>query len=348
MAKSILAHCLQCGAEIKGRGRKYCSHACYWKSGNPLKGTHKPTTPRAECQNCGSLVIRKSSTRRDGRKSDVLYCNRNCYDEYRAKIVANRVKSCAGCGKVFQYVGEKKYCTDKCWRESQSPEAVECKGCGRLFCGVLFKDGIRYRRVRLTCSPECHLAWISNNPERKSKISAAFSGDKHPQWKGGLSLINRISGRGPNWKEQRERAIQRDGEACRTCGITREQHQEKYGGDLNVDHVVPYHNFNSFKKANRLSNLKTLCKSCHRREEAKKSFVQSVLPLVDGGGHCQLPRSVYCISNRKLSDDEVRTIRRLAENGCHAKEIASRYADKVGYSAVKSILDGKTWKNLLK
>jgi hypothetical protein len=45
--------------------------------------------------------------------------------------------------------------------------------------------------------------------------------------------------------------------------------------------VVPFHNFNSYKKANALSNLQCRCASCHKRAESKRGMVQMVLPMQD-------------------------------------------------------------------
>ena len=62
----------------------------------------------------------------------------------------------------------------------------------------------------------------------------------------------------------REKAIQRDGEKCIRCGITREQHRIRYGKDITVDHIdkmgvsVAKH-----LKNNELSNLQTLCLRHH-------------------------------------------------------------------------------------
>lgn len=62
----------------------------------------------------------------------------------------------------------------------------------------------------------------------------------------------------------REIAIQRDGEKCVKCGMTREEHREKFNKDITVDHIdgrgvnSPPH-----LKNNALDNLQTLCSPCH-------------------------------------------------------------------------------------
>lgn len=77
----------------------------------------------------------------------------------------------------------------------------------------------------------------------------------------------------------REAAIQRDGEACVKCGMTREQHKAKYGRDITVDHIDGRgSNVPKSSKNNALGNLQTLCLSCHRRKDAptKLTHVQAV------------------------------------------------------------------------
>jgi DEAD/DEAH box helicase domain-containing protein len=66
---------------------------------------------------------------------------------------------------------------------------------------------------------------------------------------------------GPNWREQRDRARERDGFRCQVCGI------EENGGAHHVHHKIPFRSFASFEQANQLHNLVTLCPSCHHRAE---------------------------------------------------------------------------------
>lgn len=74
----------------------------------------------------------------------------------------------------------------------------------------------------------------------------------------------------------REAAIQRDGEKCLKCGMTRTQHVERYGRDITVDHIDG-RGCNSPKelKNNDLDNLQTLCIRCHaRKDNAEKRLTE--------------------------------------------------------------------------
>ncbi len=83
-------------------------------------------------------------------------------------------------------------------------------------------------------------------------------------------LLNMARGdRGPNWTEQRSRALARDGHQCRHCGAP-----ERPNRAHDVHHISPFRTFgyirgqnDRYLEANRLENLVTLCTSCHRRVE---------------------------------------------------------------------------------
>ncbi len=66
---------------------------------------------------------------------------------------------------------------------------------------------------------------------------------------------------GPNWRQQRELARQRDRYRCQVCGI------EETDRAHHVHHKTPFRLFASYEQANQLNNLITVCPSCHRRIE---------------------------------------------------------------------------------
>jgi DEAD/DEAH box helicase domain-containing protein len=78
--------------------------------------------------------------------------------------------------------------------------------------------------------------------------------------------------RGPNWEEQRSQARARDGYRCRHCGVP-----ERPNRAHDVHHIEPFRTFgyvrgknDQYLVANRLENLVTLCRSCHRRVEVDR------------------------------------------------------------------------------
>jgi DEAD/DEAH box helicase domain-containing protein len=66
---------------------------------------------------------------------------------------------------------------------------------------------------------------------------------------------------GPNWSLQRDRVRARDSHRCSNCGVP------ERGRAHHVHHKVPFRNFASYRQANELANLVTLCPRCHSRAE---------------------------------------------------------------------------------
>ena len=84
-----------------------------------------------------------------------------------------------------------------------------------------------------------------------------------------LGILLRPNDYGPNWPQQRQLALERDGRRCRTCGARAEEFL------LHVHHVRPFREYGyvpgrneNYRQANQIDNLVTLCPSCHRRAEA--------------------------------------------------------------------------------
>jgi len=88
------------------------------------------------------------------------------------------------------------------------------------------------------------------------------TGENAPRWKGGS-----INYYGETWLPQRRKAIDRDDEQCQDCGMTRDQHYDEHGTDLEVHHKTPIRTFEDTAEANILSNLITLCTTCHMKRE---------------------------------------------------------------------------------
>lgn len=67
----------------------------------------------------------------------------------------------------------------------------------------------------------------------------------------------------PLWRKRRIEAIELDGEECARCGMSREAHREEMGRDITVHHIRKARLFDDLEEAHALSNLITLCLSCH-------------------------------------------------------------------------------------
>lgn len=67
----------------------------------------------------------------------------------------------------------------------------------------------------------------------------------------------------------REAAIQRDGEKCQSCGMSRAEHLERFNTDITVDHVDGSGR-NSKEQNNALENLRTMCLPCHGKKDVAR------------------------------------------------------------------------------
>jgi 5-methylcytosine-specific restriction endonuclease McrA len=242
------------------------------------------------CKRCG-----KETKKRNDR--DNLFCSISCANKSRQKQIE---KTCPHCEKVFlvpKRHSKQKYCSTACHHSARTTrQTVACAWCGthvvRRLCRIK-----RFKKA--LCSDRCKSEWEAANvpsgrdhPQYVERItvrcyqcnaprevlpcvikgntrtfcgkhclfvwqceSGYMTGPNHPNWIGGHKAY-----RGPNWRKQRKKALERDGYQCQHCGINH---------PLDVHHKVPYRDFGSYLAANRLDNLITLCDVCHTTEEWK-------------------------------------------------------------------------------
>lgn len=86
----------------------------------------------------------------------------------------------------------------------------------------------------------------------------------------GESVI--VKNYGPNWPEQREKALERDEYVCQSCDRTQDDSMQECGRGLHVHHIIPRRDFRKdgeldYETANELQNLVSYCPWCHRKHE---------------------------------------------------------------------------------
>lgn len=189
---------------------------------------------------------------------------------------------CIHCGSEIpsSRIHATKFCSPECRFEYYGPRHKACANCGTIFTPIKHsnhrgKSRWAWNKYAKTCSSKCHKELCSNEPERKRKIGEATRGSKHHNWQGGKSVINLSDHRGSGWIHIAEAVRNRDKRVCRICGKS----ELENGRRMDVHHIVPYHDLNDTKKANRMSNLISLCQSCHKKEESKLQFQQIMLPF---------------------------------------------------------------------
>lgn len=72
---------------------------------------------------------------------------------------------------------------------------------------------------------------------------------------------------GSNWNAIRDVVRARDQYTCQVCGLPENGHENASFRPHDVHHKIPFRTFASLKEANRIENLVTLCRNCHRRAE---------------------------------------------------------------------------------
>lgn len=153
-------------------------------------------------------------------------------------------------------------------------------------CGTLIARMPSALAAHNFCGRECYRTW---------RLSGVFSKENNPTWRGGNADY-----RGPNWQQQRKKALERDGYACVTCG-----RQDQ----LTVNHKMPFRLFASYIDANQLTNLETLCRGCHSKADNRFWLAYPLFFTTPRVPDCRLmkrckkcgemfeaaPRALFCI-----------------------------------------------------
>lgn len=242
--------CAQCGAKFtdpKHPHRKYCSRKCVIAS--------QTKRARKTCPGCGIVFDQHSPKQK--------YCTPECAYQHRPRPRDEAKRStftCQWCGKEFDEwtYRQPSFCSNQCRSEygarqprpsARRPESfvtLKCEICGKPY--TVHKAQTEGRNSRY-CSNECRYAGIALKQQ----------GSGNPNYRGGT-----IRHRGTNWEAQKRRALKRDGHRCQIC-------HKKLGRkpwDYGIHHIKPYREFGgNYIEANRLSNLITLCRSCHAKVE---------------------------------------------------------------------------------
>lgn len=249
--------CPTCGEVFDGRRGLAVHHS----------SAHDDLLPNRECAECGTAFHSEHEKK---------YCSEECRDSGVSFEGANNpnfrggreTTRCESCGSTFDYYPSAKpgkYC-ESCleneqWRHdrdirgernprwSGGEQTLTCYECGARFNRRRTDDSSEH----VFCSPECRNDWLSD----------AFTGDGHPNWKGGGE-----ANYGAGWRRVRERALERDDHSCVVCGKTREE----LGRNPDVHHIVPVRRFvetpvTTERDAHYLANVVSLCIECHRKAE---------------------------------------------------------------------------------
>ena len=245
----IFVKCAQCGVEVKKRRdriseKMFCSRACQQENSK--------TKVKVKCTQCKATVEKKPS---EFKRTKNFFCSKECFDKFQKKSITVKCieKKKEMVRPPSQTKGGKLFCSIKCRTESNIKKtSKKCYQCEKEF--PIWPWHIRERNF---CSVEC----------RRIGHSKIMSGEKSVMWKGGWKSYY-----GENWNRQSREARKRDNYTCQHCGLKESDHYRA----LDVHHKKPFSDFcyipgenDNYKKANVLSNLITLCPSCHGKADRK-------------------------------------------------------------------------------
>lgn len=258
-----------------------------------------------ECPKCGKelATIQGMSTHHTRTHGGYVYLIKNCdiCDGKIAKRLSDYNENCEKhyCSdKCESEWRSKRFLGEKHPRWNGGLTTIECE-----ICSGEFDRPPSYieKHDKMTCSMECRSKLLSqttngennNNyrPESHSTTTCNYcekefeystssrsgeycsysckakdaTGKDAPNWKGGW-----VDGDyGPNWDEQRNKALDRDGRSCVICGMLEENALDETNSPLHVHHRIRKEEFRNedgslnYEAANELSNLITLCVECH-------------------------------------------------------------------------------------
>lgn len=241
-----------------------------------------------QCKFCGKTFYVQPH-----RKDTAKFCSRPCHNRHNGLKRADPIKICVTCGKPFR--ADRVSCSPECAvRKNGARVEKECENCGKAMsllpsrsnrrfcsqeCNHEWKRGRRYKTpIRRKCLM-CDSTFLVRPSRATAKYCKKCDGRRNedaydrisgPDHEWFLGRVERRYGR--NWNEQSRKARKRDGNRCAKCGK-----KHTFFRRMPVHHIIPRREFKTLKdledKGNKLSNLITLCPSCHAKAE------QGLIPI---------------------------------------------------------------------
>ncbi len=100
---------------------------------------------------------------------------------------------------------------------------------------------------------------ISNSMKGRIPANHFPKGDKHPNWKGGVTPLNKLIRSSVEYKLWRVAVFERDNYTCIWCGSK---------GYIEADHIKPFAYYPELRFA--IDNGRTLCLPCHESTDTYK------------------------------------------------------------------------------
>ena len=188
------------------------------------------------------------------RSHDGLFLVILCYNEDMPYKIHEF--TCPNCDTKFLRRAKKAhFCSRACQNTAQKTGQIPANKCiypiNCLYCGKKFQPANHTIRH---CSGSC--GRMGKPSWNKGKEYLAIRGENHPNWKGGVSKINKTKRQLAmytlEYKKWRTAVFERDSYTCVHCGV---------GGKLDADHIKPWSLFPKLRY--KVSNGRSLCRKCH-------------------------------------------------------------------------------------
>ena len=101
--------------------------------------------------------------------------------------------------------------------------------------------------------------------KHKENIAKSMTGEKNPNWLGGITPEYSSRFNKNIWKNIRKLVLQRDNYICQKCRVKQK--------NLDVHHKKPWR----FSKNDNSDNLISLCRKCHRKEDSRLQKIHKIL-----------------------------------------------------------------------
>lgn len=143
------------------------------------------------------------------------------------------------------------------------------------------------RFCSLSCSAKSRPEFVygmlgKTTSDKQKKVTRARRGELHPNWKGGVSKIEKRTRALPEYKKWRSDVFERDNWTCQSCGFTgyvTAHHIKSFAGILRESKIDTTLKAMACCELWDISNGVTLCEECHAltdnyRGRAKKKLTQ--------------------------------------------------------------------------
>ncbi len=122
-------------------------------------------------------------------------------------------------------------------------------------------------RAKMSLAKKGNKYTLGIAPWNKGKKYPQISGEKHFNWKGGITTSNRMIRRSLEYKLWKEAVFKRDDYTCSWCGA---RNNKGLGKSIKIeaDHIKPFSHYPELRFS--IDNGRTLCVDCHSKTDTYK------------------------------------------------------------------------------